>query len=135
MANNEAIAKIKSFKIEEDGKHKQTYSVRPLINPALILKRYSELIDRAQLQQQDRVNEFKEIQVSLETIKSKADKRTVGLATKLSECVKLTSSGISLLDNEVKLLKERLPAAIGSLPAELVEEANQQKEEAAAETE
>merc|ERR1712127_240726 len=89
-----------------------TYSFRPLINPALILKRYHALVDRANFTKTERETDYKNIEIALDTVKEAAkgikEKRTENTVTKVQEAVKLVNAGIRLLDNEVLLLGERL---------------------------
>ena len=90
-----------------------TFALRPLLNPALVLKRYQELINRAK----DYQNDFKNIDQALNKIREdcrdvKGEKRTENMVTKVQEAVKLTNSGMRLLENEVDMLDSRVQKAL-----------------------
>merc|ERR1719203_1223769 len=131
--------KVKSPKSYSKSKHKfknpktspsptssdqNVYSLRPLINPALILSRYRELVNRAEYSKTERDDEYKQIDIALDRVKEGAkachEKRTENMVTKVREAVGLTHAGIRLLDNEVNLLGNRVEQAIASLPRSLV---------------
>lgn len=118
----------KNSKILSSKPDQNTYGFRPLINPALILKRYQELVERAQFTKTERETDYKNIEIALDTVKEGAksikEKRTENTVTKVQEAVKLTNAGIRLLDNEVQLLGERVISAVNGLPKSLVEEVN-----------
>ena len=118
----------KNSKILSSKPDQNTYGFRPLINPALILKRYQELVERAQFTKAERETDYKNIEIALDTVKEGAksikEKRTENTVTKVQEAVKLTNAGIRLLDNEVQLLGERVTSAVNGLPKSLVDEVN-----------
>ena len=106
-----------------------------MINPALVLKRYQDLINRANLQKSEREADYKTIQLGLqkviETSKSGTirEKKIEMTTTKIDEAVKLTHSGIVLLDSEIDSMQKRLEMALEHIPASLIKEANALKDE------